>query len=58
MTEKAQCTTGLDRPLELRESIQYDLSQAEARVIRLKELLTLLEAHPEVNRIMELLANR
>ena len=43
---------------ELRESIQYDLSQAEARVIRLKELLTLLEAHPEVNRIMELLANR
>ena len=42
-------------PFTLKESLEQELASAQANVSRLQELLTLLSAHPEVNRIMELL---
>ena len=59
LAKQVECgATTLGRPMNLQENLQYELAQAESKTIRLKELLDLLEKHPEVNRIMELLGQR
>lgn len=41
--------------LTLRETTEHQLTRAKAEVMRLEELLVLLDAHPETQRILELL---
>lgn len=43
------------RPRSLKESLSDQLLTAKANVSRLVELLALLEEHPEVDRILELM---
>ena len=46
------------RTLTLEESIQQQLTKANAEVKRLEELSRLLRNNPEVNRILELMGKR
>jgi hypothetical protein len=46
---------GLAQQTSLKDNLRYQLARAHAEVSRLEELLTLLDANPEVERIMHLL---
>lgn len=52
---QAQCSLA---PPSLQQTLSSQLEQAKQEVQRLEELLQLLNQHPEVNRIMELLGGR
>ena len=55
--QQAQLGVG-GRQMSLAESVQQQLAYAQAEVQRLTELAALLEGHPEVNRILELMGQR
>jgi hypothetical protein len=48
----------IQRSASLLENTKQQLEKAKIEVLRLEELVSLLEANPETQRIMELLANR
>ena len=50
--KQAQC---LPSTYTLRDNLKSQLQQAKANVLRIEELLSLLDANPQVDRILELL---
>lgn len=48
----------IGRPLSLKENLMHQQAKATAELHRINELLSLLEKHPETERILELLGTR
>lgn len=55
---KATAELGSIRVPNLRENIATDLARAKANVARLEELAKLIDANPDVSRILELMGQR
>lgn len=53
--EKTACKL---RPPSLRENLNNQLDNAKCEVLRLEEAITLLDANPDVQRILELLGQK
>lgn len=55
---KTACDQLMPMKETLKQQLEYRLKQAQTEVARNQELLTLLEANPEVERILELMQGR
>lgn len=53
--QSAQTAIGLGRPLTITEATKMELDKAKAEVIRLEELIFLLESNPNIEKIFNLM---